>query len=299
MCVEIIADEAKQRSTMEACTFLRPSEDIVESWRVPNDDALLWMRGSTTSYAVDPLGEYAIGVAERGSYLLNRGGSTHRVARGDLVVLDPSSRHAGSMIDGRPWIGRLLVIEEISRIRLDVDLGRTRELVVPNPVIRDPALARRFSAMHLAAEQCACGLEIEGALHELLDDVTTAVAPRQRNAAGPTARKAIRAAIDRIHDDIPAAIALDELASIAGVSRFTLVRQFKTEVGLPPHKYQIALRVQLARRLIDAGHRPADAAAQAGFTDQSHLTRHFRRMGMTPAAYARSVANGRRQPAGT
>jgi AraC-like DNA-binding protein len=71
------------------------------------------------------------------------------------------------------------------------------------------------------------------------------------------------------------------------------VRRFKSEVGLPPHTYQIALRLQLARRLIERGTRPADAAAEAGFTDQSHLHRHFRRMGMTPGAYAAAIERGR------
>lgn len=77
------------------------------------------------------------------------------------------------------------------------------------------------------------------------------------------------------------------------MSRYALVRRFKAEIGLPPHTYQTALRVQLAKRLIEAGARPVDAALRAGFTDQSHLNRHFRRIGMTPAVYAKAVARGR------
>ena len=47
--------------------------------------------------------------------------------------------------------------------------------------------------------------------------------------------------------------------------------------------------ILIARRLLERGERPADAAALAGFTDQSHLNRHFtRRVGLTPAQYARS-----------
>jgi transcriptional regulator GlxA family with amidase domain len=51
------------------------------------------------------------------------------------------------------------------------------------------------------------------------------------------------------------------------------------------HRYS-QLRVRLAHRLLDAGMAPAAVAAAAGFADQAHLTRHFKRMvGVPPAAY--------------
>jgi AraC-like DNA-binding protein len=55
---------------------------------------------------------------------------------------------------------------------------------------------------------------------------------------------------------------------------------------MPPHRYVTGRRVDLARRLLVAGSRPAEAAASAGFHDQAHLTRHFRAfLGTTPAAF--------------
>jgi AraC-like DNA-binding protein len=81
-------------------------------------------------------------------------------------------------------------------------------------------------------------------------------------------------------------VSLDELAAIAGLSRFHLLRSFQLAVGVPPHAYQIQLRVERACRLMQAGARPSQAASAVGFADQSHLTRHFRRiMYVTPGAY--------------
>jgi len=81
-------------------------------------------------------------------------------------------------------------------------------------------------------------------------------------------------------------VSLDELAAIAGLSRFHLLRSFQLAVGVPPHAYQIQLRVERACRLMQAGARPSQAASAVGFADQSHLTRHFRRiMHVTPGVY--------------
>ncbi|ESU46140.1 AraC family transcriptional regulator [Streptomyces sp. HCCB10043] len=58
---------------------------------------------------------------------------------------------------------------------------------------------------------------------------------------------------------------------------------------MPPHQYVTARRVDLARRLLLEGVSPGEAAGAVGFHDQSHLTRHFKRIaGTTPGRFARS-----------
>jgi len=84
---------------------------------------------------------------------------------------------------------------------------------------------------------------------------------------------------------------LETLANQAGLSRFQALRAFKRRYGLPPHAYQLCLRISRARRMLLAGAPPADVAAQCGFVDQSHFNRHFKRqVGMTPMQYARTGA---------
>ena len=81
---------------------------------------------------------------------------------------------------------------------------------------------------------------------------------------------------------------LDELAAVARVSRFHLVHAFTREIGLSPHAYQVHIRVERARRLLQRGMSAAGAAASVGFADQSHLTRWFKRiLRLTPSDYAR------------
>ena len=72
------------------------------------------------------------------------------------------------------------------------------------------------------------------------------------------------------------------------MSPFALLRAFRRETGLPPHAYLNQQRVRLARLLLDRGVAPAAVAAQAGFADQAHLSRHFKRVvGVPPGAYQR------------
>jgi len=81
---------------------------------------------------------------------------------------------------------------------------------------------------------------------------------------------------------------LDELAAAAGIGKFRLIRLVRARTGLAPHALQLAHRIRLARRLIEAGETIAATAAAAGFADHSHLHRHFQRgLGLTPGEYQR------------
>jgi AraC-like DNA-binding protein len=86
-------------------------------------------------------------------------------------------------------------------------------------------------------------------------------------------------------------VTLAELATVAGLSRFELVRRFRQDNGVTPHAFQTNLRIEYARRLLAAGEAPAAVAAECGFADQPHLSRVFKRaVGVSPGLYARAVA---------
>ncbi|HVR54980.1 MAG TPA: AraC family transcriptional regulator [Pseudorhodoferax sp.] len=81
-----------------------------------------------------------------------------------------------------------------------------------------------------------------------------------------------------------------ELAALAGLGRESFTRRFTQRVGMPPHAYRLAERLNAARERLRAGAAPAELAAELGFADQSHLGRHFRRLfGTSPRAYRDSM----------
>ena len=85
-------------------------------------------------------------------------------------------------------------------------------------------------------------------------------------------------------------VSLDELVTAAEIGRFRLMRAFRATLGLPPHAYQIRVRVARAMAMIRRGVPLVEVAGATGFADQSHLARHFTRVvGVTPGRYRQAV----------
>jgi AraC-like DNA-binding protein len=117
-----------------------------------------------------------------------------------------------------------------------------------------------------------------------------------KRSAGRSSRtaRAIERAKHYLHDKFNESVSLDELVALTMLSRFHLVRAFALHTGIPPHAYQLKLRIERACVLLRAGVAAAEAATQVGFADQSHFTRHFKRIRrITPGQYARMHAAGR------
>lgn len=100
-------------------------------------------------------------------------------------------------------------------------------------------------------------------------------------------------AIEYMYSNIDRAISLEDVAQATNRSPSHMVRVFRAELGMPPHRYLIALRVEKARRLLEKTSMSiAEIAYECGFAHQEHLTRLFRRhCNATPAAYRRSKRN--------
>ena len=156
-------------------------------------------------------------------------------------------------------------------------------------IINDPGLARRFTRLHAKTRRPSSPLEWDVSLLALL----TRLAERHAGipaVPGPQAHRAVQAARDYLHGNPAANVSLAELAGVAELSPYRLTRLFTASVGVPPHSYQIQLRVDRAKRLLLDGWAVSDAGHEAGFFDQSHFTRHFRRyVGVPPGRYARAA----------
>jgi AraC-like DNA-binding protein len=261
-------------------------------WRAADEDRVLLMAGQTTGYRVDPRGEYVFGIVTGQPMRSRRNRERRTVQPGELVAWDPSAAHAGATIDGRAWSARLMVIEvaDLAAIADDQDAVLTGDVTFPDPVISDPDLARAFLAMHHTLGGRSTRLERDQHVGEWLRSVI-----ERRSAARPPPAslsphddRALRLACDYLGDHATRNVGLDELAAAAGIGKFRLIAIFRQRTGLPPHALQIAHRIRNARRLLEHGETIAHTAAATGFTDQSHLHRHFHRsLGLTPAAYQR------------
>jgi AraC-like DNA-binding protein len=265
-------------------------DEAVRVWRADVGAGALCMHGTTASYAVDPVGEYVVGVVLAGGMRVRRGREVHRFGPGDVCAWDPSARHEGRPWRSARWEARLVVLElpDVRELVVDPD-GAGGDVVLASPRVRDRRLAQSFLELHAALERPAWRLERDTLLQEWLSALTG----RTAGATTPRAARrdpALRRACELVGDDLARNVGLSEVAAAVGVSRHRLTRLFRAAYGLPPHRFVLAQRIRVARRLLERGAAPAEVAAQTGFFDQSHLHRHFTRtLGMTPAAYAAAL----------
>ncbi|MFL6698650.1 MAG: helix-turn-helix domain-containing protein [Vitreoscilla sp.] len=230
---------------------------------------------------------YGIGRLQRGMQRSWSAAGWVQAGPGDMLMVNPGEVHDGIPLDaaGRRWQMLYLSPALVEAAAAEV-LASRGAVPMWRPVARDAVLARAFERWHarLAAGEgrLACDEAQVGLLAALL--LRQAQAVPERLASPSIAR-----ARERLDDDPATDPGLAALADEARLSRFQLLRAFARELGMTPHAYLVQRRLALARSLLDAGQSIADAAAAAGFADQSHLTRSFKRcLGYTPAAYARA-----------
>jgi AraC-like DNA-binding protein len=244
---------------------------------------------------------YSLGVTDVGAQSFTCRGAAHTSAAGMVMAFNPDDPHDGQATDGNGFTYRMIHIgpKLVSRVLADA-AGRPAGLpLFTEPVLSDPVLAARLRDLHRAL--------LGGATTLRRDELLAAVVMAAARQAGPrpvlparTARAAERAPADarqvaRRARDLIVGRRLDDLnagdlAAVTGRSRFAVHRAFTHVYGMSPGDYQRQLRLREARSLIAAGRPISEAAALAGFADQSHLSRWFIRCyGVTPGGYQRSA----------
>lgn len=142
-------------------------------------------------------------------------------------------------------------------------------------------LERNGSGSKLYAESAATFLAVH-----LLQHYTTRK-PKRKAHTGGLSHCQLKQAVDYIHDRLAEEICLDQVAGYLGLSRYYFCRLFKQSTGLSPYQYVIQCRVKRAKQLLKRGDLSlGDVALACGFTHQSHLHRHFKRLtGVTPKRF--------------
>src|SRR5262245_21702509 len=236
---------------------------------------------------------YAIGVTETGVQAFHCRGALHASSAGMIMAFNPDEAHDGHAGIPEGFTYRMLYLppETVRGVLADARDGRPAALPFARaPLIRDAVLARRVQALHRALSEGAPRLEGEALLRATCQRFAACHADG-RFASADSARRPSLAALGRardfLHESRPDDVTTAALADLAGMSRFHFCRAFARTFGLPPHAYQLQLRLAEAKRRLAAGHPPADVAAAIGFADQSHLTKRFKgAFGITPGQFA-------------
>jgi AraC-like DNA-binding protein len=240
---------------------------------------------------------YAIGITDWGVQAFRYRGAERASLSGQVIVIHPDEAHDGHAGLPSGFAYRMIYLEPALVQRA---LGGTHAPpFVPDVVADDPTTADILSEAFVDFPSSLDPLALDGIVARLADVLARRGDHGGRRASSPRAHARVEAARAYLAAESFRTVTSSDLEAVTGLDRFTLAREFRAVLGTSPHRYLVGRRIDQARALIMAGTGLADAAAAAGFVDQSHLTRQFKaRYGVTPGRWA-ALARSRRSASGS
>ncbi|MFD0268105.1 AraC family transcriptional regulator [Streptomyces sp. NPDC127106] len=237
---------------------------------------------------------YVIAAVTGGIEEVGLPGGTVHAGPGSVVLINPEVPHTARAGVPEGWAYATLYPsrELIADVAAEIaGLRGTPGFTVD--AVTDPRTSHAITEIHRAAEEgnaLAADTLLRTTVARILARHAGPLPARTAKSAGASGAARARAVLQERMADPPS---LEQLAAELGTSPFALLRAFRERYGMPPHTWLTDARVRRARRMLDAGTAPAEAAAAVGFTDQPHLNRHFTRIvGVTPGAYRRERRAG-------
>ncbi|MDP3479409.1 MAG: AraC family transcriptional regulator [Desulfoprunum sp.] len=229
---------------------------------------------------------FSVGAVDRGRVEYSVGGRTAILSIGALALINPEALHSCNAIDreGRSYYMMYLDVDwclEVQKALWNVDA------FVPVEEIRldDTLVYNQYCAVaERLMDRNVHLLEKEHLLVELVWEIFGRVCrPQSKQAGSPQNIQDLKSLLGgNLRDDLT----LETLARQWGANPYTLLRQFKANIGITPHAYRMNCRVEQARQYLQQGMDIGEAALECGFFDQSHLHRHFKAMTtVTPQEY--------------
>jgi AraC-like DNA-binding protein len=255
----------------------RPGFERIEAW--------------FAGHAFDPHRHdtYAIGMTLEGIQCFDYRGAEATSLAGRVIVLHPDEVHNGRSGSPDGFGYRMLYVEpRIVREALGDD--RAPLPFLADPVSTDPRLMRATARALEAIDAPVEGLDFDRLIHDLAQALAASDRSARRPALAAVSLRAARIARDCLDAHFDQAVDSGTLEAETGIGRYALARHFRAAYGTSPYRYLTMRRLDRARVLIGSGTALAQAAAEAGFADQSHMTRQFRKAyGLSPGRWAAMV----------
>lgn len=245
--------------------------------------------GREVCYAPHSHTQWSMGAITGGESTFQYRTDHHHVRTGDLVLINPEWVHTCNPVSNQPWAYLMLYVDTawLTDLRYGADLlPEPRWQDIATATLSVPLWYRRYCRM------ANCLLSSHRDLLEKQTEVVEFLSDLMHELAGqpwvqqPNVPPALEALASYLDEHAAEDLSLDTLCEISGYSAGHLIRAFRQYFGLTPHAYLVNRRVQLGRRELANGTPIADAALNAGFADQPHFQRTFKRlMAATPKQY--------------
>jgi AraC-like DNA-binding protein len=261
--------------------------DQVAAWKpkVPGIAEVFHAHFTEHVYPMHAHNSWTLLIVDSGTVRYDLDRHEHGALGAVVTLLPPDVPHNGRAATPDGFRKRVLYLD---RAGLGDDLiGRA----VDTPAFVDPLLLRRIDQLHQALDSPGEELAAESRLLLVSERLAGRLRGHRRGPADAEAVPVPRTAAHLLRELIDARVvpglSMTEAAALLHFHPTHLIRAFTREFGLPPHQYLTSRRVDLARGLLLGGRPAGEAAVESGFYDQSHLTRHFRRVvGVNPGRFA-------------
>jgi AraC-like DNA-binding protein len=237
---------------------------------------------------------YGLGVMDDGAHRSASGHGAVDAFAGDILTTNPGEVHDGRPLGApsRRWRTMYMPPEIVASIA--VERSDSTAVAFTAAAFGDAQLQWAVRRLLARMADWTAGRGDALACEEALVAACALMIERHSTVAGADIAPAadMTRVIERLADAPSVTPTLAELAGLAGLGRFQLLRRFRQALGTTPHAWLVQQRAERARGLLTRGVAIAEAAAACGFADQSHLTRVFVRcFGFTPGAWRRATVD--------
>lgn len=240
---------------------------------------------------------YVIGLVEDGRRGFSCKNREYLLEKGAVMLLNPGDNHSCEKAGEETLDYRGLNIPKEVMAEVFRDADRKDSQGLPRfmqNVVYDQEAASYLRKLHSCIMEGSKELEKE----ELFLLLVSTLLQQYGESSGcclPECRKEIEQTCRFMDQHFAERIRLEQLCRCAGLSKSTLLRAFTKEKGVTPYRYLEAVRINKAKKLLEEGASPGEAALATGFSDQSHFTNYFTRfIGLAPGAY-RDILQEKRQ----
>ena len=236
---------------------------------------------------------YVIGFIEKGQRYLSCKNKEYTTSTGDLLLFNPFDSHTCEQIDDKVLDYRCINIKpEIMKKTVFEITGKNYLPKFNQPVIFRSELVPLLQELHYIIMEEELDFEKEELFFFLIEQLIEEHTEPNLQSNLENTNIEIQAVCDYLENNYAEHIVLDELSTIAGMNKYSLLRNFTKLKGITPYRYLENIRVNKAKKLLEKGVEPIDAAIQTGFVDQSHFTNFFKNfIGLTPKQYQNIFIN--------
>ena len=230
---------------------------------------------------------YVIGFIESGERCLSCKNRKYTVEPGDLLLFNPRDNHTCEQIDGRTLDYRCINVhpETMSKAAFEIT-GKDYLPYFSPAVIFHSELASLLRELHMIIMEEEKDFRKEEIFFFLLEQLIEEFSEEGIEQSGPGENRETKIICNYLEKNYMKNITLDELSGLTGLSKYYLLRSFTKQKGISPYRYLETIRIDRAKKLLEQGVLPIEAALQTGFADQSHFSNFFKKfIGLTPKQY--------------